>query len=138
MTVPGDYFVDTTDTAHPVLYVYNDKPGTIMVNISLKDNLNATYNITKEAASAGYYTLDKTSANAGETVTATLTEAGIAAIGTNQSMTLDYYGGLHCGERLEVLLDGEWIPTRIELGEFWYLKGVKLIKLNGLIVRIED
>lgn len=51
---------------------------------------------------------------------------------------LDYYGGLHCGERLEVLLDGEWIPTRIELGEFWYLKGVKLIKLNGLIVRIED
>lgn len=43
---------------------------------------------------------------------------------------LDYYGGLHCGERLEVLLDGEWIPTRIELGEFWYLKGVKLIKLN--------
>lgn len=33
---------------------------------------------------------------------------------------LDYYGGLHCGERLEVLLDGEWIPTRIELGEFWY------------------
>ena len=38
---------------------------------------------------------------------------------------LDYYGGLHCGERLEVLLDGEWIPTRIELGEFWYLKGVK-------------
>ena len=36
---------------------------------------------------------------------------------------LDYYGGLHCGERLEVLLDGEWIPTRIELGEFWYWIG---------------
>ena len=51
---------------------------------------------------------------------------------------LDYYGGLHCGERLEVLLDGEWIPTRIELGEFWYPKGVKLIKRNGLIVRIKD
>ena len=51
---------------------------------------------------------------------------------------LDYYSGLHCGERLEVLLDGELIPTKIELGEFWYLKGVKLIKLNGLIVRIED
>ena len=47
---------------------------------------------------------------------------------------LDYYGGLHCGERLEVLLDGEWIPTRIELGEFWYLKGVKLIKLKVLWV----
>ena len=49
-----------------------------------------------------------------------------------------HYGGLLCGEGGEVLLDGEWIPTRIELGEFWYLKGVKLIKLNGLIVRIED
>ena len=95
LTVPGDYFVDTTDTAHPVLYVYNDKPGTIMVNISLKDDPNATYNITKEAAStAGYYTLDKATAKAGETVTATLTDAGIKAIGTNQSMTLDYYGGL--------------------------------------------
>ena len=91
---PGDYFVDTTDTAHPVLYVYNDKPGTIMVNISLKDDPNATYNITKEAASTGYYTLDKATAKAGETVTATLTDAGIKAIGTNQSMTLDYYGGL--------------------------------------------
>ena len=51
---------------------------------------------------------------------------------------LDYYGGLHSGERLEVLLDREWIPTRIDLGEFWYLKGVKLFRLNGLIVRIED
>ena len=94
LTVPGDYFVDTTDTAHPVLYVYNDKPGTIMVDIKVKDNPDAVYNITKEATSAGYYTLDKTSAKAGDTVTATLTEAGVAAIGTNQSMTLDYYGGL--------------------------------------------
>ena len=94
LTVPGDYFVDTTDTAHPVLYVYNDKPGTIMVNISLKDDSKATYNITKEAASADYYTLDKTRAKAGDTVTATLTDAGIKAIGANQSMTLDYYGGL--------------------------------------------
>lgn len=51
---------------------------------------------------------------------------------------LDYYGGLHCGERLEVLLDGEWIQTRIELGEFRYLRGVRLSRLNGLIVRIED
>ena len=91
---PGDYFVDTTNSAHPVLYVYNDKPGTIMVNINVKDDPNATYNITKEAASTDYYTLDKATAKAGETVTATLTDAGIKAIGTNQSMTLDYYGGL--------------------------------------------
>ena len=91
---PGDYFVDTTNSARPVLYVYNDKPGTIIVNINVKDDPNATYNITKEAASTDYYTLDKATAKAGETVTATLTDAGIKAIGTNQSMTLDYYGGL--------------------------------------------
>ena len=23
---------------------------------------------------------------------------------------LDYYGGLHCGECLDVLIDGEWVP----------------------------
>lgn len=51
---------------------------------------------------------------------------------------LDYYGGLHCGDRLEVLLNGEWISTRIELEKFWYLRGVRLSRLNGLIVRIED
>ena len=46
----------------------------------------------------------------------------------------DYRGG----EWREVLLDGEWLPTRIELCRFLYLKGLKLIRLNGLIVRIED
>lgn len=25
---------------------------------------------------------------------------------------LDYYGGLHCGEKLEVNIDGKWIPRR--------------------------
>ena len=90
---PGDYFVDKSG-AHPVLYVYNDKPGTIMANIKLKDDPNASYNITKEPASDDYYTLDKTSAKAGDTVTATLTKNGIDAIGNNQNMTLDYYGGL--------------------------------------------
>ncbi len=112
---PGDYFADQSGT-YPVLYVYNDKPGTIMVDIKVKDNPDAVYNITKEAASTGYYTLDKMKATAGETVTATLTEAGVAAIGTNQSMTLDYYGGL-----LIVLFpgqfregtDGEWTTTFI-------------------------
>ena len=49
---------------------------------------------------------------------------------------LDYYGGLHCGECLEVLIDDEWIPTRIELGGFWYLKGICVSDLDGLIVRI--
>ena len=46
----------------------------------------------------------------------------------------DYRGG----EWREVLLDREWLPTRIELCRFLYLKGLKLIRLNGLIARIED
>lgn len=28
----------------------------------------------------------------------------------------EYYGGLHCGECMEVELDKEWVPTRIEMG----------------------
>lgn len=27
----------------------------------------------------------------------------------------EYYGGLHCGEGMEVMVDGNWIPTRIEV-----------------------
>ena len=25
----------------------------------------------------------------------------------------EYYGGLHCGEGMDVEIDGEWVPTRI-------------------------
>ena len=49
---------------------------------------------------------------------------------------LDYYGGLHCDDKLEVKIDDEWIPTRIELCSFGYLKGIRITNLNGLIVRI--
>ena len=49
---------------------------------------------------------------------------------------LDFYGGLHCGDTLEVLINNKWIPTRIEMGSFWYLVGLKISDLNGLIVRI--
>lgn len=48
----------------------------------------------------------------------------------------DYYGGLHCGETMDVLLDGQWLPTRIEKGRDWYLIGVKTSSLIGLMVRI--
>ena len=46
-----------------------------------------------------------------------------------------YYGGLHCGETMDVLIDKQWIPTRIEKGEYWYLVGVKTKVLQGLTVR---
>ncbi len=50
----------------------------------------------------------------------------------------EYYGGLHCGEGMEVMLDGNWIPTRIEMsiGGKWYLVGVDADSLIGLPVRV--
>lgn len=48
----------------------------------------------------------------------------------------DYYGGLHCGTALEVYIDEEWIPSRIEMGDDWYLTEIKTDRLPGLTVRI--
>jgi len=48
----------------------------------------------------------------------------------------DYYGGLHCGETLDVKINGRWVSTRIEMGNDWYLVGVDTDDLVGLIVRI--
>ena len=48
----------------------------------------------------------------------------------------DYYGGLHCGECFDVMVGGKWKSTRIEMGESWYLVGVRAADLNGLQVRI--
>lgn len=48
----------------------------------------------------------------------------------------EYYGGLHCGECMDVLVDEKWVPTRIEMGDDWYLVGVKTDRLQGLTVRI--
>jgi hypothetical protein len=48
----------------------------------------------------------------------------------------NYYGGLHCGECLDILINGEWVPTRIEMGDGWYLAGIKTDHVEGLIVRI--
>ena len=41
----------------------------------------------------------------------------------------DYYGGLHCGECLEVFTGGKWKPTRIEYGDNWYLVGTRFLCL---------
>lgn len=48
----------------------------------------------------------------------------------------EYYGGLHCGECMEVLIGKRWTPTRIELGDNWYLVGIRTNRLEGLLVRI--
>jgi len=47
----------------------------------------------------------------------------------------DYYGGLHCGETIDVLIDGIWIPTSIEKTQNWFLVGIKTSTLPGLQVR---
>ena len=36
----------------------------------------------------------------------------------------DYYGGLHCGDCMEVFVRGKWKPTRMEYGDNWYLVGI--------------
>lgn len=48
----------------------------------------------------------------------------------------DYYGGLHCGDCMEVFVRGKWKPTRMEYGDNWYLVGIRAEDLNGLLVRI--
>lgn len=48
----------------------------------------------------------------------------------------DYHGGLHCGETFDVKISGKWVSTRIEFKEDWYLVGIDVDDLIGLIVRI--
>ena len=48
----------------------------------------------------------------------------------------DYYGGLHCGTTMDVLIGRCWVPTRIELSDRWYLVGIKTSNIEGLIVRL--
>ena len=48
----------------------------------------------------------------------------------------EYYGELQTGQTMEVQVDGEWIPTRLEMGDGWYLVGIKTDNLIGLAVRI--
>lgn len=50
----------------------------------------------------------------------------------------EYYGGLHCGECLEVKIHDQWVQTRIEMQwpDEWYLVGIKTNNLQGLKVRI--
>lgn len=44
-------------------------------------------------------------------------------------------GGLHCGNVLDIWVNEEWIPTRIEKNERWYLVGQRGILLDGIKVR---
>lgn len=49
----------------------------------------------------------------------------------------EFYGGLHCGTTMDVWLNEEWTPARIEMGsKGWYLDGIKTDCIWGLKVRI--
>lgn len=50
----------------------------------------------------------------------------------------EYYGGLRCGDCMEVFVSGKWKPTRMEMdrAQRWYLVGIRAEDLNGLRVRI--
>lgn len=50
----------------------------------------------------------------------------------------DFYGCLPCGTRMDVLIDEEWIPTRIEMDEDWVLIGINTNNIAGLTVRIKN
>lgn len=49
-----------------------------------------------------------------------------------------YIDGFHCGDTLEVWIDGKWQPTRVECddGENWYLIGFEGMVLYDLKVRV--
>ena len=48
-----------------------------------------------------------------------------------------FHGELRCGTRMDVLVDGDWIPTRIEMAKDWKLIGVDTELIDGLTVRIK-
>ena len=46
------------------------------------------------------------------------------------------FGGLHCGEPMEVKINGKWVPTRIEYGREWYIVAAPRVNPEGLEVRM--
>lgn len=48
----------------------------------------------------------------------------------------DTYGGLHCGQCFDVLLNGVWMPTSIEKAKDWYFTGLGGVSPVGQTVRM--
>ncbi|WP_448863229.1 carboxypeptidase regulatory-like domain-containing protein [Clostridium sp.] len=93
----GDYYIEKDGTTGlPTLYVYLEGPGMVAVDIEVQDDPTAVFSITKKPESSSYYTLDKITANAGDLVTATLTDEGVRRMKEkpNQTACFTYSGGL--------------------------------------------
>lgn len=115
LTQNGMYYVDHS-TEYPTLYVYLDGPGMISVNIEVKDDKNASYNIVRKSGNSSYYTLDKPTAKDGETITATLTPAGVQWLKDNptENAVFTYEGGLNVvlfPPRFKQQADGSWTAS---------------------------
>lgn len=116
LTENGRYYVQDESTNHPILYVYLEGPGMISVNIEVKDDPNASYNIVPKPGNSSYYTLDKSTAKAGDTITATLTADGIKWLQENptENAVFTYEGGLHVilfPPRFKQQADGSWTAS---------------------------
>jgi len=48
----------------------------------------------------------------------------------------DYYGFVTIGTKLDVLVDGEWKHSRLQMQDGWILTDIQTDQLNGLIVKI--
>lgn len=49
----------------------------------------------------------------------------------------EFCEGLRCGTKLDVLIDDDWVPTRIEMADDWILVGIDTKCIIGLTVRIK-
>lgn len=47
----------------------------------------------------------------------------------------DTYGGLHCGDGFEAVINCAYEPVSIEKADDWYIPRYKGLKLPGLVVR---
>lgn len=93
----GDYCIKDDETGFPTLYIYLNGPGMVSVDIEVEDDENAEYTLTQKPGNKSYYTLNKNTAEAGKTITATLTQAGVDQMKKtpNQNAIFTYSGGLH-------------------------------------------
>lgn len=97
LNADGDYCIKDDETGLPTLYIYLGGPGMVTVDIEVEDDENAEYTLTQKPGNKSYYTLNKNTATAGETITATLTPAGVNQMKKtpNKNAIFTYSGGLH-------------------------------------------
>ena len=50
----------------------------------------------------------------------------------------DYSPDLTRGTRMDVLIEGEWIPTRLEMYDRWILIGIQTKDICGLMIKINQ